>query len=65
MIAPAPISEVAARLIAVRSMHNGGLDLLRLSSSHLLPNGHCDHQFRSNMPRLAAYRPLLRWHGIV
>jgi hypothetical protein len=33
-----PISEVAARLIEVRSMGHSGLDLLTLSSSHFDPN---------------------------
>ena len=32
-----PISELAARLIEVRSMGHSGLDLLRLSSSHFDP----------------------------
>jgi len=32
-----PISEVAERFVEVRSMRHGGLDLLRLSSSHFDP----------------------------
>ena len=32
-----PISEVAARLIEVRSLGQSGLDLLTLSSSHFDP----------------------------
>src|SRR5262245_64797234 len=34
---PGPISEVAARLIDVRSVGHSGLDLLTLSSSHFDP----------------------------
>ncbi|MFB9269591.1 hypothetical protein ACFFWD_41855 [Bradyrhizobium erythrophlei] len=36
-ISTLPISEVAARLIVVRSMGHSGLDLLTLSSSHFDP----------------------------
>jgi hypothetical protein len=32
-----PISEVATRLIEVRSVKHGGLDLLTLGSSHFDP----------------------------
>jgi hypothetical protein len=49
-----PIGEVAAQFVEVRSLGHGGLDLLRLSSSHF------DPQTTSPSVDLTTSRPLVR-----
>src|SRR3954451_14799713 len=49
-----PIGEVAAHFVEVRSLGHGGLDLLRLSSSHF------DPQTTSPSVDLTTSRPLVR-----
>jgi hypothetical protein len=47
-----PISEVAARLIEVRSMGHSGRDLLTLSSSQLTRFGHGHGQTSAHNPAI-------------